>query len=216
MVKEARFHYIKYAWPMKMESVTAIVLAGGRGRRMGGRDKGLVELCGKPLAQWVTESLVAQLDGAAESIVVSANRNLSNYAKLGWWVVSDSMSDFQGPLAGILACAKQVTSQFVLVAAADAPVLPSDYLATLYQGLSGAAADLAVASVDGHIQPTHMLFRRILLGDLEEWLRQGNRKVQDWISRQSHVVVEFSSDNMAFRNINDQQALEELSKYLCP
>lgn len=196
--------------------MTAIVLAGGQGQRMGGRDKGLVELCGKPLVQWVTESIATQLYGGAESIIISANRNLSDYAKLGWRVVSDSMSDFQGPLAGIVACAKQVSSELVLVTAADAPILPPDYAARLYQVLTDASIDLAVASVDGRIQSTHMLFRLTLLGDLEEWLRQGNRKVQDWIVRQSHVVVEFSSDDMAFRNINDLQALDELSAYLCP
>jgi len=200
---------------MEHGNVTAIVLAGGRGSRMGGRDKGLVELCGKPLVQWVTESIAAQLNGGAESIIVSANRNLPDYAKFGWWVVSDSMSDFQGPLAGILACAKQVTTEFVLIVAADAPVLPTDYVARLYQGLTGASVDLAVASVAGDIQPTHMLFRHALLADLEEWLRQGNRKVRDWISRQNHTVVEFDADNLTFRNINDQLTLDELTEYLC-
>jgi len=193
-----------------------IVLAGGQGQRMGGRDKGLVGLCGKPLVQWVTESIADQLNGGVESILISANRNLPDYEKFGWRVVSDAMSDFQGPLAGILACAKQVTSELVLVAAADAPILPPDFAARLYRALTDAPVDLAVASVDGYIQSTHMLFRRALLGDLEEWLRQGNRKVQDWIRRQDHVVVEFSADDMNFRNINDQQALDELSAYLCP
>lgn len=196
---------------METGSISAILLAGGRGRRMDGRDKGLVELCGKPLVEWVVDAIAPQVD----DIVISANRNLDQYRQLGCRVIGDELADFQGPLAGVLACGRQVTTEFLAVVAVDAPVLPADFIVRLRLALEQGGSALAVVEADGMIQPTHMVFHGSLLDDLDRWLAAGHRKMQDWIARQDHVRVRFDDGSMFFVNVNDEQQLAALSERLC-
>jgi molybdopterin-guanine dinucleotide biosynthesis protein A len=184
---------------MNKHSVTAIVLAGGKGRRMGGLDKGLVSLCGRSLLQWVTTALAPQVD----EIVVSANRNVEQYRQAGYRVIGDELADFQGPLAGVLACGKSVDSDYLAVVAVDAPLLPTDFVPRLRFRLERNRSDLAVAEVDGVLQPTHILFARDLLADLEPWLAQGNRKMRDWVLRQRHEIVSFDDDPFSIGRTGD-------------
>lgn len=196
---------------MKPGTVTAIVLAGGRGSRMGGADKGLVELCGQPLVRWVIDALSPQVD----EIVISANRHLDTYLGTSCRVVEDQLDDYQGPLAGVLACGRAVNTDFLVVAAVDAPLLPPAYVDTLLAELFSSGQSLAVVERAGEIQPTHMLFRSDLLDDLESWLGEGNRKMRDWVQRQQPAVVRFDGDSNWFVNVNDAQQLSALADQLC-
>lgn len=200
-----------YATAMKFQHTEAIVLTGGRGERMGGRDKGLVKLCGKPLVQWVTESIAPQVDG----VILSANRNLDEYKELGFPVVVDEFGDFQGPLAGIHAALKKINSEFVLVVPTDSPKLPPDLCYKLGSALMHSNAEIAVVETGGRIQPVFLLFRSSLKPDVEQWLQQGTRKALDWIKSRQYVTVSFSGDELLMVNINDMENLEEVSRKLC-
>jgi len=196
---------------MKFEHTDAIVLTGGRGERMGGRDKGLVELCGKPLVQWVTDSIAPQVD----QIIISANRNLDEYRTLGFPVVVDELKDFQGPLAGIHSALKKTGSEFVLVVPTDSPGLPPDLCYKLGAALLESKAEIAVVETDGKLQPVLMLFRTALKPEFEKWMQQGSRKVIDWINSRRHVTVSFPGDELLIVNINDSENLAAASEILC-
>ncbi len=186
-----------------MEDVTGIVLAGGLGRRMGGVDKGLKELRGKPMVQWVLERLAPQVD----DIVINANQNLERYRAFGHRVVSDEVGGFAGPLAGLHAGLKAAKHSLVVTAPCDSPFLPADLVFRLRRQLQD--NDLAVAKTGVQAHPVFALVRRRCRENLEAFLAQGGRKIDAWYASLKVVEVSFDDEADAFRNIN---TLEELAK----
>ena len=197
---------------MKFYHTDAIVLTGGRGERMGGRDKGLIELCGKPLVQWVTDSIAPQVD----KIFISANRNLEEYRALGFPVIADELKGYQGPLSGIHSTLKKTRNEFVLVVPTDSPGLPPDLCRKLGTALIESGAEIAVVETGGRMQPVLMLFRSALKPELEIWLQQGSRKVMDWIKSRRYVSVPFANEELLMVNINNSENLATASEILCP
>ncbi len=155
--------------------VSAIVLAGGRGRRMGETDKGLVLLRGKPLASWVIERIEPQVS----ELVISANRNLERYREMGFIVLPDEMSDFPGPLAGLHRVMAVVNHPLWLSVPCDVPFLPDDLVSRLRAALLAERADLAVAAVEGQLQPAICLGYAHLRAGLGDFLARGGRR---WVS----------------------------------
>ncbi|CAN7441018.1 molybdenum cofactor guanylyltransferase MobA [Trinickia sp. LjRoot230] len=199
---------------------TGLILAGGRGSRMGGLDKGLQLLGGEPLALHVARQLGRQVD----ALLISANRNLETYVALGApmhaSVVSDASSDFAGPLAGILAGLRAADTEFVLCAPCDAPNLPSDLASRLAAALAQARADIAtVATVDANglptLHPVFALLRASLADDLAAFLADGGRKVRAWYARHISVEVAFV-DERAFYNANSLRELADLERSWSP
>lgn len=177
--------------------IAAIVLAGGRGRRMDERDKGLVELAGRPLAAWVIACLRPQVG----EVVVSANRNLDAYAALGCPVVADELPGQPGPLAGILAAAGHTRAAWLLVSPCDTPFLPADLADRLLAGARREGVELVRAAEPGRIHYAIMLLHRRLLDDLAAALAAGERRVQGWQARHRHAEAVFESPE-AFLNVN--------------
>ena len=190
-----------------MEAVTGIILAGGQGRRMGGVDKGLQPLRGKPMAGWAIERLAPQVD----EILVNANQNAEAYAKLGHRVVPDSVGGFAGPLAGLHAGLQAATHPLVVTVPCDSPFLPLDLVARLKQQLS--QNEIAVAKTGRQPHPVFALVRRSVLPHLERFLAGGGRKIDAWYATLSVVEVSFDDQPDAFRNIN---TLDELSEAAAP
>ena len=126
-------------------TITGVILAGGQGRRMGGADKGLQELGGRPMAAHVLERLAPQVG----AVLISANRNLERYAELGCPVLPDTLDGYAGPLAGLQAALAQATTPLLVTAPCDSPFLPADLVARLHDGLVAQQAELAVACADG-------------------------------------------------------------------
>lgn len=189
-------------------AITGAILAGGRGRRMGGADKGLVRLHGRPLVEHVIERLAPQVG----RFVISANRNGDVYADYGFPVVADIVSGYRGPLAGMLSVLHAAATPFVLCVPCDAPVLPADLAARLATGLIEARADACVVSCDGRMQPVFALLRCTLAGHLQEYLRRGGCAVGAWLQQEGAVLVDFSDAIAAFANVNteeDRKRLEE-------
>lgn len=190
-------------------SVTGLILAGGRGSRMGNIDKGLQLLDGKPMVTHVIDRLGPQVGG----LIINANQNREIYGGLGYPVWPDSLAGFAGPLAGLQAGLAHCATPLLVTAPCDSPFLPADLVERLGAALAAANAELAVAVTveEGRRQPQPVfcLLQAALLPRLEEYLRQGGRKVDAWYRSLAFVEVEFA-DPLAFRNIN---TLEELQQH---
>ncbi len=196
-------------------AITGVILAGGRARRMGGRDKGLLALGGEPLAVRAVRLLAPQVG----TIVVNANRNQTRYADLlagRAGVVSDSIAGFCGPLAGMLAALEQAVTDFVLTVPCDSPLLRPDYAARMAVALTAAGAELAVAHDGERLQPVFALLRRELAPALRQALTAGERKIDRWYAQRLMVTVDFSDGKAMFRNVNTPQDLAVLEAELAP
>jgi molybdopterin-guanine dinucleotide biosynthesis protein A len=183
--------------------ITGVILAGGRGQRMGGVDKGLQELDGRPLAQWVLARLAPQVD----RVLISANRNLARYAEFGCIVLPDTLPDFAGPLAGLHAALTQTTTPLLVAVPCDSPFLPGDLVARLHAALLAKNADLAVPRTGDRVHRAFCLTRREILPRLDAFLAGGERKVGLWHASLAIAEVRFDDAADAFRNINTRAEL---------
>jgi len=188
-------------------NVTGLVLAGGQGRRMGGADKGLVPLAGRPMVEHVIEALRPQVG----QILLSANRNHELYARYGYRVIADDLGDHQGPLAGVATALRQCSSEFMVVVPCDAPLLPPDLVARLVAACDARDADAAVVSDGERLQPVFLLLRSRVAPALEAYLADGGRRVDGWLGQIRTAEADFSDAPGAFVNVNDpdeRQAVE--------
>lgn len=178
--------------------VTGLLLAGGRATRMGGRDKGLIDLAGRPLASHVLAALTPQVD----ALLINANRHEEEYAALGAAVVRDPLAGFLGPLAGVLAGLEAASTPLVATLPCDSPFVPADMVARMRSVRERAGAEIAVAHDGERRQPVFMLLRTDLAPDLRAWLEQGGRKIDAWYEGHTMADVDFSDAPDTFININ--------------
>ena len=183
------------------DQVCGIVLAGGQGRRMGGVDKGLQLLHGRPMVAHVIDRLAPQVG----EIVVNANQNLDAYRAFGHRVVPDAVGGFAGPLAGLHAGLGAATRAFAVTAPCDSPFLPGDLVARLMAALL--ERDLAVAKTGDQAHPVFSLVRVAVRAHLEAFLAAGGRKIDAWYATLRVVEVPFDDEADAFRNINTMDEL---------
>ena len=194
---------------MDTEQITGLILAGGRGTRMGHVDKGLQNFRGAPMALHVMMRLQPQVG----ELMINANQNVGPYESFGVPVWPDEIQGFEGPLAGMQTGLVHCMTDYMVTAPCDSPFLPTDLVARLADGLIDADADLAVAVTEGggkrQAHPVFCLMKAALLQHLTEYLRGGGRKIDAWYAslRIAEVVFE---DEDAFRNIN---TLVELKQY---
>ena len=180
--------------------ISAIILAGGRGARLGYQDKGLLPLGNRKLVEWVIERIHPQV----KEVVISANRNKDLYQTLGLPVVSDILYPNFGPLAGVLNALPVVQGPWVLTVPCDSPFLPLDLVARLKQALNN-NNDIAVPLVGDRAQSAICLFNTGLHHNLKDFLASGQRKTEDWQTGLNRVLVPFENPE-AFLNINDEAA----------
>jgi molybdopterin-guanine dinucleotide biosynthesis protein A len=180
--------------------ITGLILAGGQGSRMGGRDKGLVAYHGRPLIDQVIERIAPQVG----ELLISANRNLDEYGRRGYRVVADTLPDFPGPLAGVLAGLQAASHEWVLTVPCDMPRLPGDLAARLV----AAAQDhpIVVAEDAARSHPAVMLIRKNLAGKLAAYLQGGRRSVHGFQESAGFATAGFDAADM--RNINNLDELE--------
>ncbi len=188
---------------MGMNAISGIVLAGGKGRRMGGVDKGLQLLHGRPMVAEVLDRLTPQVG----DVVINANQNREAYEAFGHRVVADDVGGFAGPLAGLHAGLKAARHPLAVTVPCDSPFLPLDLVARLAAALG--ENQIAVAKTGSQPHPVFALVRREVLGNLESFLDAGGRKIDAWYSALRFVEVPFDDQPDAFRNIN---TLEELNR----
>jgi molybdopterin-guanine dinucleotide biosynthesis protein A len=190
---------------MDKTAITGVILAGGLGRRMGGVDKGLQLLHGKPLVGHVVERLAPQVG----PLLINANRSQVEYAAFGYPVLADQIPDFAGPLAGLHAALSASATPLVVTAPCDSPFLPPDLVSHLHAGMLGAGADIAIARADGRLHPVFCLCRKTLLPQLDIYLKGGGRRVAEWCAGQGACVVDFDDQVAAFGNFNTLVELGE-------
>ncbi|MCU0804685.1 MAG: molybdenum cofactor guanylyltransferase [Burkholderiales bacterium] len=188
--------------------ITGLVLAGGQGRRMGGVDKGLALLRGRPMVAWVLDRFAPQVD----EIIVNANQNTEQYAAFGHRVVSDEIGGFAGPLAGLHAGLKVASHPFVATVPCDSPFLPQDLVQRLLAAALANHADLAVARTGDQPHPVFALMRASVLGHLTGFLAGGGRKIDAWYASLAVVEVPFDDQAEAFSNINTRGELAALER----
>ena len=183
--------------------VTGLILAGGQGRRMGGVDKGLQVLRGKPMIEWVLARFAPQVD----EVLINANQNLGEYRRFGPRVVPDGISGFAGPLAGLQAGLNAAEHSLVVTCPCDSPFLPADLVHRLREALEREGADLAVAKTGDQPHPVFSLVRRGVLANLTRFLESGGRKIDAWYASLKTVEVSFDDEAEAFSNINTREEL---------
>lgn len=188
-----------------MEKITGVVLAGGQGRRMGGVDKGLTLLQGRPFIEWVLARFSPQVD----EVLINANQNLEQYARFGYRVIPDQIAGFAGPLAGLHRGLAEAQHELVATVPCDSPFLPDDLVERLHKELTAAKAQLAVAKTFTQAHPVFCLCRRDVLGHLSEFLNSGGRKIDAWYATLKVVEVPFDAQAEAFSNINTRNELSE-------
>ncbi len=200
------------------QDITGLILAGGRGSRMGGVDKGLQNFNGIPLALHTLMRLGPQV----ESVMVNANRNLSAYESFGASVWPDASADFAGPLSGFLAGMERADTPYILTVPCDTPRLPLDLAQRLAEALVREDADIAMAAApetDAHgqtqlrTQPVFCLMKIELSESLVKFTHAGGRKIDAWTAQHKTVEVSFNApgdDPLAFANINTLSELQAL------
>ena len=178
--------------------ITALILAGGKGRRMGGRDKGLLPFGDGLLIGHIIDAVAPQVG----SVLISANRNQTDYEQFGYPVVADPLDDFQGPLAGFLAGLERMRTNYLLTLPCDGPFVIPDLAQRLAAGLIEANAEIAVAHDGERLQPVYALFHHRVLSGLRQALKTGERKIDRWYPQHHWVKVDFSDVPALFDNFN--------------
>jgi molybdopterin-guanine dinucleotide biosynthesis protein A len=189
-----------------MIEVSGIILAGGRGSRMGGVDKGLQPFRGKPMVTHAIDRLLPQVD----ELIINANQNLDQYEKFGHRVIADDIEGFAGPLAGFERGLAHAAGELVVTAPCDSPFLPMDLVARLKSAMEKNNADLCVAKTGGQAHPVFCLMRRTVLPSLRAFLQSGGRKIDRWYETLKVIEVSFDDEEDAFRNINTLEEIKAL------
>jgi len=185
-------------------TISAVILAGGLARRMGGADKGLQLWRGQPLFMHVYRRLASQTG----FISINANRNQEKYTESGLPVFSDEAPGFQGPLSGILTALKRAETDFVLFVPCDCPLLPLDLLEKLKSAVEKNDVLIAYAHDGEREHPTCCLISPKISTALAAYLAQGERRMLQFMRQQHAIAVEFSEQKSAFRNMNSLEDLK--------
>lgn len=193
-------------------SVTGVVLAGGRARRMGGIDKGLIPLCGRAMIEHVLHRLGEQVG----AVIINANRNTATYEAMGSPVVRDRDESYAGPLAGMSSGLHAAPTPLCLTVPCDSPLIGGDIAERLHAALSAAGAEIAVAHDGERAHPVVNLMDSRLAGSIDEFLAAGERKIDRWFDRHRWVYADFSDRPEYFINVNTEDERLAVERELCP
>ncbi|HET7570650.1 MAG TPA: molybdenum cofactor guanylyltransferase MobA [Gammaproteobacteria bacterium] len=192
------------------DRITAGILAGGRATRMGGVDKGLVELGGRAMVEYVLDAVRGQV----VRVLINANRSPDEYARYGVPVIADRHKGFLGPLAGIASLMAEADTEWLLIAPCDSPQIPLDLGPRLWRAASREHADIGVAHSVERLQPVFALLRCALIGQLEAYLKAGERKIDRWYRQQRMATADFSDCPEMFVNVNTLSERDSLATEL--
>ena len=206
------------------EDITGVILAGGRGSRMGGVDKGLQNFRGLPLALQTLMRLSPQVG----EVMINANRNLAAYESFGVPVWPDALADYPGPLAGFLTGLERCETPYLLTVPCDTPLFPTDLATRLADALEREGADIAMAAAreedpgsqsgagsQVRTQPVFCLIKHELMESLVRFTHEGGRKIDKWTGLHKQAVVTFDApgdDARAFFNANTLEELHRLEQ----
>ena len=193
------------------DEITGVILAGGQARRMGGQDKGLVQIGTKPMVSYILDVLRPQVG----AVLINANRNQTEYAALGRCpVLADDIGDFAGPLAGMASAMNTVSTDYILTVPCDSPLPCADLAERLFAELQRDGADLSVAHDGDRLQPVFALLDCRLRDDLYQALTAGERKIDAWYARHKMAQVDFSDATDMFLNVNTPEDRTRMERRL--
>lgn len=185
-------------------NITYLILAGGRGQRMNGADKGLMPWQNRPMIEHVLE----QLNAPAEKVIISANRNLQTYKQYANCVIEDSLNDFQGPLSGILSAMQACKTEYLLCVPCDSPKPPTAMLEKLWESMQSQQKTSALCHDGERLQPLFALISCAHENLLDEFLQQGRRKVYDFMQLIDPAICDFSTQKDCFNNFNQAEDMQ--------
>ena len=192
-----------------IDDITAVILAGGKARRMEGADKGLITLHDRAMVDYIISALRPQ----AGNIIINANRNPEQYGAFGLPVVADMLGDYFGPLAGMATGMHITDKPYIVTVPCDSPFIPDNLVDTLYRTLEDHQAEISVAHDGARMQPVFALLRCELLPSLLAYLDEGGRKIDTWYQQHRLAHADFSDSPDTFMNLNtpeDKLALESM------
>jgi molybdopterin-guanine dinucleotide biosynthesis protein A len=193
------------------QDITGVVLAGGRARRMGGADKGLVEVNGEAMVVHALRGLTPQ----ASVLLINANRNQERYAALGGCqVVADADGDYAGPLAGMASAMQQATTRYILTVPCDSPLLAACLGERLFAALRAEDGEISVAHDGTRMQPVFALLDCALRESIVDYLSSGGRKIDAWYAARRLALADLSDSPDMFLNINTPEDRDTLEKRL--
>lgn len=192
-----------------VRDITAVILAGGRARRMGGEDKGLLRLNNRAMIEYVIDTLRSQ----AGTLLINANRNEQAYGHYGYPLVKDMLGDYFGPLVGIASAMQAADTPLLLSVPCDSPLLPDNLIEKLYSAMHREHAEISVAHDGERMQPVFALLKCELLPSLLAYLQAGGRKIDTWYKQHRLALADFSGQPETFLNVNtpEQRASLEAS-----
>jgi FdhD protein len=188
--------------------ITGVVLAGGRAKRMGGADKGLLPFKGRPLAAYALDALKAVVG----SILINANRNQKEYAVFGYPVIADATGAFDGPLAGLFSAMQHADTPYVMTVPCDSPLIDGALLERLYRTLQAENAEICAAHDGERLHPVFLIAERRLAPSLEAYLATGQRKIDLWLKRHKLALADYSDHPELFANVNTPEELAALER----
>jgi len=191
------------------EDITAIILAGGQGKRLNYINKGLLDYQSKPMISHIIESVKPNV----KQILVSANQDIHAYQQFGFPVITDDNHNFQGPLAGILSCEQETKTKLIYITPCDTPFLPKNLCLDLLDSLNKNDVSLCVANDGNRLQNLNLLMHKNLISSIKHYFDSGNRKVNHWIKQQKFSVVNYDKQIDFFININTKDDLVNLNRY---
>ena len=186
--------------------LTVVVLAGGKGSRLQGQDKGLIAWQGRPFIEHVLDTI----ESVTSNIIVSANRHLDRYQQYGYPVITDDIEGYAGPLAGMLSALKLAQTPYVLTLPCDAPLLEQDIIGAFCNTHSQEQQLLYVAETEEGLQPVYAMIHNSLVDNMQSFLDQGNRKTRDWMLANDACKVKFERHGNSFINVNTTDDLRLL------
>ena len=191
-----------------VHDITAVILAGGKARRMDGEDKGLITLKNRAMIDYIISALRPQ----ADNIIINANRNQKQYGLYGLPVIVDILGDYLGPLVGMATGMHSTDTSYIVTVPCDSPFIPETLVETLYRALHDKQADISVAHDGVRMQPVFALLRCDLLPSLLAYLDEGGRKIDTWYHQHRLAIADFSHSPDTFLNLNtpeDRLTLED-------
>ena len=198
---------------LEPQSITALILCGGQSSRMGGQDKGLIELRGQTLVKIALDRCQPHVGG----IMINANRHLTSYQAYGWPTFADELEGYLGPLAGFQVGLMHAQTPYLLVLPCDTPLFPDDLINQLAQTMAQHDVDCTYATtIENGIEQPHPVFcllKKSTLNSLNTFLQTGQRKIDRWFETLSHRKVLFSEPS-AFLNVNTPQELAQVERLM--
>jgi molybdopterin-guanine dinucleotide biosynthesis protein A len=191
----------------KQSGVSGVILAGGLARRMNNQDKGLVPFNKQAMITYAIQAIVPVVD----ELFINANRHIDQYQQFNYPVITDKRDDFAGPLAGVYAALNACHNNVLLVTPCDSPFMLTTALQTLIDERERNAADIAVAFDGERIHPVFMAISSALKDSLQDYLAQGERKIDRWFEQHNWIKVDFSANPEFFSNINTLAQLADLA-----